>query len=117
MNEGLPPPDNRAIGWYRFMLWMMPTCVAITSAFGIGWLANLLRLRGGELLILVWFVFNIAAAIGVGIFEVKLESPRWRRSDGRLKPSRVLYFVLLQFIIVPVMSCVIAFGFCLVAGA
>lgn len=118
MNGEFPPPDNQAaIGWYRFMLWMMPTCVAITSAFGIGWLAATLRVRSGEPVVLGWLVFNIAAAAGIGYFQAKLESPRWRGVDGSVKPGRVVNFVMLQFLIVPVMSCVVAFGFCLIAGA
>ena len=115
-NLPVSPPPNRAIGWYRFMLWMMPTCVAITSAIGLGWLVNVLRLRGGELLILVWLVFNIAAATGIGIFEAKLErSPR----PGQVvqpESAKVVKFVMLQFLVVPIMSCVIAFGYCLVGS-
>ena len=34
MNAG-PPPSDHAIGWYRRMLWMMPTCIAITSVYGL----------------------------------------------------------------------------------
>jgi len=115
MNDGLPPP-NSAIGWYRFMLWMMPTCVAITSGFGFGWLANSMRIRSGESVLLGWLVFNIAAAAGIGYFQAKLESPRWRGVDGQVQPGRVVNFVLLQVLIVPVMSCVIAFGFCMIAS-
>ncbi|MEK7951395.1 hypothetical protein [Luteolibacter soli] len=113
--DGGPPP-NRAIGWYRFVLWMMPTCVAITSAIGLGWLANVTRFRGGDLLVLVWFVFNIAAATGIGFFEAKLErSPRPGRA-AQSESAKVVKFVSLQFIVVPLMSCVIAFGYCLMGG-
>jgi hypothetical protein len=114
--NGEPPPSNRAIGWYRFMLWVMPTCVAIMSIYGFGWLAAEMGFRHFGLFWGIWWVFNIAAAIGVGIFQAKLESPRWRGRDGRLRASRVANFVMLQFVIVPVLSCVIAFGYCLVAS-
>jgi nitrate reductase NapE component len=115
MTPNLPPP-NRAIGWYRFMLWVMPTCVAITSAFGLEWLSNHLIFFRGDRLLVVWWVFNIAAAIGIGIFEVKLNRPLPGQQEVRLDPAKVVKFVVLQFVIVPVLSCVIAFGFCAIAG-
>jgi hypothetical protein len=113
-DPNLPPP-NRAIGWYRFMLWMMPTAVAITSAIGIGSLSNWMRWRG-DLPLLLWFVVNIAAAIGIGIFEVKLERPSRPGQVVQPESSKVVKFVMLQFLVVPVMSCVIAFGYCLLGG-
>jgi hypothetical protein len=111
MNENLPP--NRAIGWYRFMLWMMPTCVAITSAFGFAWLSDLLRFRAGDLLIATWFVLNIAAAIGIGIFQARLGCPNLRHRDGRPTTGQVVSFVMLQFLIVPVLTFVVGYGCCL----
>jgi magnesium-transporting ATPase (P-type) len=115
MNE-IPPPPNRAIGWYRFMLWVMPTCVAITSAFGLGWLAGHLRSLNDNSLIWIWVVLNIVAAIGIGIFQARLESPNLRRRDGSVRPARVVSFVMLQFIIVPVLSFVVGYGCCLMVS-
>lgn len=113
MNDGLPPP-NRAIGWYRFLLWVMPTCIAITSVFGLGWLAQQLAFRNGDIMVMVWWGFNLAAVIGVGTFELKFQRRRDRIAE---RAGLVMMFVLLQFLIVPVLCCVIAFGFCLVTGA
>lgn len=112
MNPDLRPP-NRAIGWYRFMLWMMPTCIALTTAFGFEWLSNLLRAPGGFLFDL-WCLLNIAATVGIGYFEVKL-----RNSDPslriRTRPG-VIGFFLLQFLIIPAFSSAILFAACLFGG-
>ena len=72
MNPDLPPP-NRAIGWYRFMLWMMPTCIALTSVFGLGWLTSVIR-ANGQLMLIGWFAFNLLATLGIGFFEVNLRN-------------------------------------------
>jgi len=113
MNPDLPPP-NRAIGWYRFMLWMMPTCIALTTACGFGWLASAMRLPYHNLMLYAWFFFNIATTVGIGCFEVKL-----RNSDPSLRirtRAGVIGFFLLQFLIIPVFSFVIFFAACLFAG-
>lgn len=109
-----PPPPNRAIGWYRFMLWMMPTCIALTTAFGLGWFASLLRPTHDGLLMYGWFFLNILTTLGIGFFEVKL-----RNSDPSLAietRSGVARFFLLQFLIIPAMSFAIFFAACLLAG-
>ncbi len=100
MNPDLPPP-NRALGWYRFMLWMMPTCIAITTAFGIDWLGYGLGHRD-DLLVVIGFALNLASTIGIGIFESRFHR-HWDGSVERPGAAGVVKFVLLQFIIVPVM--------------
>lgn len=72
-NPPVSPPPNRAIGWYRFMLWLMPTCVAITTAIGFVWLSSQLRLNG-NLMVLGWFVLNILATHCFAVFDAKLRN-------------------------------------------
>jgi hypothetical protein len=110
MNPDIPPP-NRAIGWYRFMLWMMPTCIAITTVFGIDWLSNVLRL-GGSLPLILWCFLNIASTIGIGIFESRFDRFPVHPAIGNQMP-RALRFVILQFFIVPLVSFAVAFAACL----
>lgn len=113
MNPDFPPP-NRAIGWYRFMLWMMPTCIALTTAFGLGWLQSVVRIHP-DLQIVGWFVVNTLATVGIAIFEAKLRSrpdlPVSLKTD-----SGVIRFVLLQILIIPAMSFAIFFAACLLGN-
>jgi ABC-type enterobactin transport system permease subunit len=113
MNPDLPPP-NRAIGWYRFMLWMMPACIAVTTAFGFGWLASALRIRlDRDFMAMGWFAINTLSTIGIAIFEAKLRS----QSDAPVLlgfKSRVIGFVLAQLLIIPAVTFTIAFAACLV---
>lgn len=112
MNPDLPPP-NRAIGWYRFMLWMMPTCIAVTTVFGFGWIESVVRVPSG-LLRDGWFVFNLLAAVGIGCFDAKLGDSQ----SGASRPTRtrVVRFVLLQCLIVPSLCFALLCAACLFAG-
>jgi hypothetical protein len=112
MNRDLPPP-NRAIGWFRFMLWMMPTCVALTTAFGFGWLSTIIRVDS-DLLVICWFVLNTLATVGVAIFEAKLRS-RPGHLVSLKSDAGVVRFVLLQLLIIPALSFAIFFAACLIA--
>jgi len=112
MTPDLTPP-NRAIGWYRFMLWMMPTCIALTTIFGFAWLSSVVRFPLG-LMWTGWFIFNILATLGIGYFEVKL-----RNSDPSIAietRSGVGRFFALQFLIIPALSFALLFAACLFAG-
>ncbi|RYD62703.1 MAG: hypothetical protein EOP83_13920 [Verrucomicrobiaceae bacterium] len=100
-------PPNRAIEWYRFLLWMMPTCVALTTIVGFAWLVEELGFRQSGVVWGCWWVFNIAAAIGAGIFDLKLAHPRWKKEAVRVEPVKVLTFVVLQAFIVPLLGLVI----------
>jgi hypothetical protein len=112
MNRDLPPP-NRAIGWYRFMLWMMPTCIAITTLFGIAWLASVVQIHT-DFWVIVWFIFNILATLGIGYFEVKLRNSDPSRSiETRTGVAR---FFMQQFLIIPALSFALLFAACLFAG-
>lgn len=115
MNPDLPPP-NRAIGWYRFMLWMMPTCIALTTAYGFWWLTSVSRLRFDPNPTLIgWFALNTLSTIGIGIFEAKLRNQSESPSLFEFKP-RVILFAFLQLFIIPALSFAIFFAACLLAG-
>lgn len=102
MNSEVPPP-NRAIGWYRFMLWMMPTCIAITTAVGIDWLADRLRFGGYPSLVL-WFVLNVAATLGVGYFDSGFRQP-----PSQKPATAAARFLLIQLAIGLTLICATAF--------
>jgi hypothetical protein len=95
--DALPP--NSAIGWYRFVLWLMPTCVAYTAAIAMTWLDH----WHTEVLLLV----TVSSTAAIGIFEARL-----RIASGRLavenRPVAVLRFVLFQVFIIPALICFIA---------
>jgi hypothetical protein len=110
MNPEFPPP-NRAIGWYRFMLWMMPTCIALTTAFGFGWLSSFVRVHSDPI-VGGWFVLNTLATVGIAIFEAKLRS-RPDRPVSLKNDAGVIRFVLLQLLIIPALSFAIFFSACL----
>jgi hypothetical protein len=97
-----PPPPNRAIGWYRFMLWMMPTCSALTMAVGFIWL-TVTQGVNTNLLVLGWFVLNTITTVAIAIFEAKLRS-RPDRPVSLKTDAGLIRFFLLQLLIVPVLS-------------
>ncbi|MEK7951397.1 hypothetical protein WKV53_12850 [Luteolibacter sp. Y139] len=94
MSPYLPPP-NRAIVWYRRMVWMMPTCVVVTSSVAGMWLAP----KFGwwvKLLLWPWWLFNIAFAFALGFFEYKLRPTQVGEAVGSM-----VTFVMVQFMFVP----------------
>ena len=108
------PPPNRALGWYRFIVWVMPTCVALATGLGCIWL-NSVQKWNGDLLVLGWFVINTAAIVGLAGFDAKLRN----RPDHpvALKTDEgVVRFFLLQLLIIPLLTFALFFAAC-VAGA
>jgi hypothetical protein len=95
MIENLPSP-NRAIVWYRFLLWLMPACVALTSAVVGTLLASTLG-SWTEPFQLTWWAINLASTLGLGTFETLLRPP-----ESRDMFESLVTFVILQFLIVPV---------------
>ena len=111
MNSDLPPP-NRAIGWYRFMLWVMPTCVAITTALGIIWLGSaVVRSLQSQTGVLVWFVVNIASTFVIGAFEARFHRAQ-QGSSKKASLDRVARFVATQILLVPLLTCAVVFALC-----
>ncbi|MCW1925824.1 hypothetical protein OKA05_24915 [Luteolibacter arcticus] len=93
--DSLPP--NRAIGWYRFVLWLMPTCVAITAAIGLAWLLGV-----DKLAIVLWLIVTVGSTVAIGMFEARLQV-----ASGRIgaedQSAAILRFALLQVVLVPVL--------------
>ena len=95
MNENLPPP-NRAIGWYRFMLWLMPAFVVAGTAVGLSWLGSVMPWQW-DFLPLFWFFLNLATTAGIGFFESQL-----RRPPSPKPANSAAKFTALQILVVPV---------------
>ena len=109
-------PPNRAIGWYRFMLWMMPTCIALTTAYGFWLLTLVSRFHfDPDFIVIGWFGLNISSTVGIAIFEAKLRNQSEPPMLLGFK-ARVFLFFLLQILMIPAMSLAIFFTACLVAG-
>ncbi|MGC4015777.1 MAG: hypothetical protein QM755_14820 [Luteolibacter sp.] len=96
--------ENRAHGFFRFILWFLPTVFAAASGL------TMARIHGVNELLLktVWVISNLAFTAGAGWFnailsiEIRLapEEQRHRRII-----SRVISFTLLQIMVVPVLIC------------
>ena len=115
MSPDFPPP-NRAIGWYRFMLWSMPTCIALTTAYGFWWLTSVSRFRfDPDPTLIGWLALNTLSTISIGIFEAKLRNQSEPPSLFESK-SRVILFSFLQIFIIPTLSLALLFAACLFAG-
>lgn len=105
-------PPNRAIGWYRFMLWMMPTCIALTTAYAFSWLSSVVRVHS-NLLVIGWIILNTLATVGIAIFEAKLRN----QCDPPVLLEfefRVILFFFVQLLIIPALSLAIFSAACLV---
>jgi hypothetical protein len=109
-------PPNRAIGWYRFILRMMPTCIALTTAFGVWWLASFSGIHfDPDLIMIGWLALNAPSTVGIAIFEAKLRNQSEPPMLLGFK-SRVFLFFLLQILMIPAMSLAIFFTLSLAAG-
>ena len=102
------PPPNRAIGWYRMVIWLMPTSVAISCMFAIDWIRRWTSMEldraAGISVGLTFF-----SVIVLGWIEPKFDR-RWDGQSERSTPTAVMRFFLLQMIIVPFVLLVVIFG-------
>lgn len=96
MNESSPPP-NPAIAWYRTMLWIMPTCVAVSTFLAIEYLELQFRGVPGWAWFAGWFFFNLSATVGLGLFDHRLAGGRGKEPEV----VAVARFMLLQLIVPP----------------
>ena len=110
------PPPNQAMEYYRLLIWLMPTCVAITTLVGCVPVRFWLSLATGQALLL-WLAVNLAATIVLGIFhaKLKLSSPNEGEVAPRLDPVDVVTFVVIQVFLVPFLTYVMSI-FLMVAG-
>lgn len=105
MNLDLPPP-NRAIGWYRLMLWMMPTVIFYTTAIGLsllgwGWAVRHGRLSYG---MPICILVTLVSAIVTGILEARLSYQQRRVTPGSRRANVAVdtfHFVAAQVFIIP----------------
>lgn len=107
MNPDLPPP-NRAIGWYRFIVWAMPTCVSVALLFVME--TSSLRVSPAGALFLA-----MGATCSLGYFDALLGLQQRgipRDSPESHIPRRVVIFTLLQILIVPVLWLAAIWGIC-----
>ena len=102
MNPDLPPPDG-AIGCYRFMLWMMPTGIALTTAFGFGWLYSVIQGTSHHF-VFGWIILSTLASVGIGIFEAKLRDQSEPPALLGFRSRVILFFLLQLLIIFPALS-------------
>jgi len=107
MNGNLPPP-NRALGWYRFMLWMMPAFVVVVTAWGMEWLSSEMDWEG-YLPGLFCVVVNIATTLGIGFFESQFHRPPSSRPA-----DAAAIFTALQILVIPAVLFVLGFVLALV---
>ena len=93
--ESSSPPQSRAIRWYRILLWLMPTCVALATAFGgmaLESIAGWAKPFGA-----VWWAVNAFSTLGLGLFDSMFRPPESRETFE----STVTFFIV-QLIFVPV---------------
>jgi len=107
-DDNLPdaPPVNDAMECYRMLLWLMPTCVAVTTMVGVAALPRWFPAFSGYERPL-WLVVNFASTIALGIFRAKLAPPCEDGSAPRLDPVAVVIFVVIQIFLVPFLAYVI----------
>lgn len=111
-HESLPDalPLSRAADWYRSILWLMPTCVAVTTLFGgdmlLRWFPVLVR-HGA----FMWVLVNFISTVALGIFRANLNQPRWDGLAPRFDPVEVVRFVAMQIFMVPFLGYVIGMVF------
>ena len=96
MNDSSPPP-NPAIAWYRTLLWIMPTCVGVSTLLAIGPLDNQFRHVPGWAWFAGWIVFNLSATVGLALFDHRLAGGRGNEPEV----VAVVRFLLLQLIVPP----------------
>jgi hypothetical protein len=111
MNEE-PQRSNRSVGWLRFIVWMMPTCMTLIfllpAFLPVPFARELISLAvfGG-----IGYLAYYDALLGCQQRRIPREDPR----AGITR--RVVVFLLLQLLIVPLFWSTIAWGFCMLTGS
>ena len=111
MNDPFPPP-NPAIAWYRTMLRILPTCAAVSTLLAVDFLDSRFSGIPSSAWFTGWFVFNLAATVGLGLFDHRL-------SGGRGNEPEVVAvgrFLLLQLIVPPMILLLAGLVFMILAG-
>ena len=111
MNDPSPPP-NPAIAWYRTMLRIMPTCIAVPTLLAIDFLDSRFSDVPGWAWFTGWFVFNLTATVGLGLFDHRLAGGRGKEPEL----VAVVRFMLLQLIVPPMILLLAGLVFVILAG-
>jgi len=100
VSDHLPPP-NPSLKWFRLVVWLMPTCVALTTFVALDPIASVV---GGEskFWLAGWLGANILATYGLGVFDQKLSGPTLP-SEQDAFAGGVGTFVGLQVILIPIL--------------
>lgn len=90
---------NRAQAWFWVMLWILPSGFFVASAIGLGWVhGNFFR---HDLVVVLWFLLNLAFLIGTGWFQSILAN------QGRIRPHTVIRsigaFMVYQLFLIPIL--------------
>ena len=107
MSPDVPPP-NRAIGWHRLIVWLMPTGMSVSLLFAGEVLPPSLPPEG-------FLLIALGFTGGLGYYDALLARQQ-RQIPGTSPndniPRKVVLFTLMQFLIVPVFWLGIMAGFC-----
>lgn len=102
MSENLPPP-NRALEWYRFVLWLMPSCVCIAVFRGIDLIGRQIGLPNRAALAL-WILATVLSTILLAFFDARLSCCErrvaTRSPEAEIVPNMILFLILQVILIV-----------------
>lgn len=107
-----PQRSNRSVGWLRFIVWIMPSCmmlifllpVLLPMPFARGLIA--LAVLGG-----IGYLAYYDALLSCQQRRIATDHPRARITGS------VVVFLLLQLLIVPIFWSTIVWGFCMITGS
>jgi len=103
---------SRSIGWYRFLLWMAPSALPLAMVL-IRWIPFISILQ-----LVIWPLLLVGVGYA-GYFDALLSCQQRRipRNDPQARiVGRVIGFVLLQIVIVPLVWVTVLWGLCMVTS-
>ena len=104
-------PKNRAIAWFRVMLWIVPTGFAWMTGIALGTLSARASYSSiGVICFSMWVVANVGFVVGAGRYHAMLDSRAG--NDADLRFGRVATFFFLQLLLIPFLSFLLAFAIC-----
>lgn len=107
------PPANAAIGWLRFIIWLVPAGVAVALVFVSGYLGQRFGLPGAGMGL--WLLVWAGVTYAIGWFDAQFS--RRRARNGIPVWGHAATFVMLQLLVVPAVGGFLLFGVCVFSGA
>ncbi|MEO5914741.1 MAG: hypothetical protein ABIS50_10940 [Luteolibacter sp.] len=104
------PPVNRAVAWFRVILWILPAGFAVLSAWGVVWYQG--HLIPHRLGVLSWVVVNVIFVLGTGWYHALLSISA--RSEPRGIFARTILFFFIQLFLIPLLASLALFLGCLI---